>query len=310
VWRACSRYERAGLSGLLTRASQTGRPLVISPLQRARIVELACVEPVAKGLHVTHWTSSDLAREAVCGHIVQAISARTVRRILHEVDLQPHRTRFWKTARLDAEFMKRAVRILWCYTYAQHLAHQGRWVVCEDELPNFQILERQPIRRAVPGLIERQEFEYRRHGTTNVLVFLVVHSGHMNALCLQPKDANNYITALRWFHHHHRHLDGVYLIHDNDSSHTADLTQNYFADFRSWWHPCPTPSHASWLNQAELLLNAFEFHYLKRGSWHNRTEFIEHVMAAWPEYNHLYAHPFDWEWSIPRMRKWFMKHAG
>ena len=34
---------------------------MIPPLQRAQIVELACLEPVAKGLHVTHWTSEDLA---------------------------------------------------------------------------------------------------------------------------------------------------------------------------------------------------------------------------------------------------------
>ena len=26
------------------------------PLQRAQIVELACLEPVAKGLHITHWS--------------------------------------------------------------------------------------------------------------------------------------------------------------------------------------------------------------------------------------------------------------
>ena len=56
------------------------------PLQRAQIVELACLEPVAEGLHITHWTSEDLARQAVADGIVPSISARTVRRILHDVD--------------------------------------------------------------------------------------------------------------------------------------------------------------------------------------------------------------------------------
>src|ERR1019366_3837765 len=36
-------------------------------VQRAQIVQLACLEPVAKGLHITHWSSVDLARQAVKG---------------------------------------------------------------------------------------------------------------------------------------------------------------------------------------------------------------------------------------------------
>jgi transposase len=310
VRRTCHRYEGFGLSGLLARAKRPGRPAQISPLQRAKIVQLACLEPVAEGLHITHWSSLDLARQAVVERIVPAISSRSVRRILQEVDLQPHRTRFWKTARLDAEFLERAIRILWCYTYADHLARHGFWVVCTDELPNFQILERQPIRRAIPGSMEQREFAYKRHGTINVLVFFVVHSGRMNAVCIDTKDADHYVGALRSFRRQHRHLEGVYLIHDGDPSHTAANTQDYLAEFGRWWHSCRTPVNASWLNQAELLLDAFQLHYLKRGSWQNRSDFADHINAAWPEYNHLYAHPFQWEWSIPKMRQWFAKHAG
>jgi transposase len=310
VRRTCRRYDALGLSGLLTLPKRSGRPAYISPLQRAQIVQLACLEPVAKGLHITHWSSADLARQARCDGIVPTISPRSIRRILQEVDLQPHRTRSWKTAALNAEFMKRAIRVLWCYTYAESLARRGFWIVCSDELPNFQVLERQPIRRAIPGSIEQQEFEYKRHGTVNVLVFLVVHTGQMYAECLKSKDAPHYTSALRHFRRHHRNLRGVYLIHDSDPSHTGGITQNYFRDCSNWWRPCPIPVHASWLNQAELLLDAFEFHYLKRGSWSSPQIFLDHIQAAWPEYNRRYAHPFDWQWSIPKMRSWFAEHAS
>jgi hypothetical protein len=279
------------------------------PLQRGRLIQLACLEPIARGLHITHWSSADLARQAVADGIIGALSPRSVRRILHEVDLQPHRTRFWKTARLNAQFMERAVRILWCYTYAEHLARRGYWVVCADELPNFQVLERQPIRRAIPGSIEQREFEYKRHGTVNVLVFLVVHSGQMEAVCLGSKSAAHYTETLRHFRRRHRHLRGVYLIHDGDSTHTGGCTPGYLSEFRHWWRPRLLPPDASWLNQAELLLDTFELHYLKRGSWCSRGEFSEHIAAAWPEYNRLYAHPFEWEWTIPKMKQWFAKHA-
>ncbi len=134
-------------------------PSGFPPLQRAQIIQLAGLEPVARGLHITHWSSADLARQAVEDGLVEAISPRSVRRILHAVDLRPHRTRSWRTARLNAVFVERAVKVLWCYTYADHLARRGRWVVCADELPNFQVLERVPIRRAIPGSIEQREFE-------------------------------------------------------------------------------------------------------------------------------------------------------
>lgn len=269
---------------------------------------MACLEPLAKGLHITHWSSAELARQAVRDGIIEAISPRSVRRILHTVDLQPHRTRFWKTARLNAEFLERAVRILWCYTYADYLARQGYWVVCTDEA-RFQVLERVPIRRAIPGSIEQREFEYTRHGTVTVLVFLIVHTGRMEAVCLPEKSAWYYTAALRQFRRRHRHLQGVYLIHDGDSIHTGDCTPGYLAEFSQWWHPRLLPPHASWLNQAEMLLDAFELRYVKRGSWGSGDEFATHLAAAWPEYNRLYAHPFEWEWTIPQMKKWFAKHS-
>src|SRR6266545_5008562 len=98
IWRTCQRYRDLGLTGLLAdqRQGRSGRDLGITPVQRAQIVELACLEPVAKGLHIPHWSSEDLARQAVTDGIVARISPRSVRTILRNVDLQPHRTRYWK----------------------------------------------------------------------------------------------------------------------------------------------------------------------------------------------------------------------
>jgi hypothetical protein len=264
--------------------------------------------PVAKGLHITHWSSEDLARQAVAGGIVESISPRTVRLILNQVDLQPHRTRYWRTSRIDPQFKARAEKVLWCYGNAERLARRGYWVVCADEVPNFQVLERRPIRRSVPGSIEQREFDYTRHGTVNLLALLVVHTGRMRAVVLEQNSAANYIPALEQFRHRHRWLRGVYLIHDNGSSHIAGATADYFEACRGWWRPRRTPVRASWLDQAELLIHAFGDRYLKRGSWGNREEFIQHVMDSWPEYNDLYAHPFDWTWTNQKMRRWFAEH--
>jgi hypothetical protein len=83
------------------------------------------LETVAKGLHINHWTSRDLVRQAIADGIVETINPRTVRQILYHVDLQPHRTRYWKTARLDAKFNARAEKVLWWYGNAEILRASG-----------------------------------------------------------------------------------------------------------------------------------------------------------------------------------------
>ncbi len=116
---------------------------------------------------------------------------------------------------------------------------------CTDEIPNFQVLEREPIRRAIPGHIEQQEFEYTRHGTVNLLLFLVVHTGRMELTVLGANAAVHYIRALRLFRRRHRQLKGVFLVHDGGPSHIATATTDYLASCGVWWHPRLTPAHAS-----------------------------------------------------------------
>ena len=77
-------------------------------MQRAPIVALASLEPIAEGLHITHWSSRLGPAKRSTTRSCPAISAATVRpHFPADVDLQPHRTRYWKTARLDARFEER-----------------------------------------------------------------------------------------------------------------------------------------------------------------------------------------------------------
>ena len=227
-------------------------PTGFPPLQRAQIVQLACLEPVAKGRHVTPWSSEDLARQAVLDGIVPALTSRTLRRILNQVDLQPPRTRSWRTARLEARFKDRAEKVLWCSANAERLAKRGIWVVCTDEMPHKQVLERRPIRRAIPGSIEQQEFESTRHGTVNILTFLVVPTGQREAVSLEANDADPSLPALNSFRRKHRRLRGIFLIQDGGASPIAAKTADSFADCQGWWRPRLTPAHASWLNQGGI----------------------------------------------------------
>jgi DDE superfamily endonuclease len=272
---------------------------------------LACSNPSGVGLRMTHWSTRGLALAAAeCG-LVPTISHSTVSLIQRAADLQPHRSRYWKTPKLDAAFVKSAARILWCYEMASKLAERGEVVLCLDEKPNIQVLERRcPTRPVRQGQIERREFEYIRHGTVNMLVRLVVHTGTMRAWCLDKNDGDHLRAILPDLLRDYRRLRRVHVIWDGGPSHTA-------ADTRAFLHArypnvrlLTTPPHASWLNQAELLLRAFTAHYLNRGDWKSRGQLIEHIDASWPEYNRLFAKPIAWSWTRQNMRRWMARRAS
>jgi transposase len=281
------------------------------PLQRVGIEMLACCEPAGLGLEMTHWSMRSLAKVAIERGLAPKIAHSTVSLILRAADLQPHRSRYWRTPTLNADFMKRAASVLWCYERASKLAKNGEFVLCLDEKPNLQVLERRrPTRPMRAGQIERREFEYIRHGTVNLLVALVVHTGRMRAWCLDSTDGEHLRAILPEVFRDHRRMRRIHLIWDGSPSHTAAETvariRHDFPTVRVLF----TPPHASWLNQAELLLRSFTAHYLNRGDWKSRAALVEHLSASWPEYNRLFAKPIVWSWTRQQMHEWVDRHRS
>lgn len=196
--------------------------------------------------------------------------------------------------------------MLWCYERFAWLLERGIVVICVDEKPSLQVLERAgPIRPMIPGQVEQQEFEYIRHGTVNLLVGMTVHDGRMWAECLDANDGDHFGPAITRYWRQLRDYVGVYLVMDNGASHIAGETQTLLRGLKDpWVRVCYTPPHASWLNQAELLLGAFSERYLERGSWSSRQAMIDHIDLSYPEYNELFAHPFEWSWTRPDFQQW------
>jgi hypothetical protein len=110
----------------------------------------ACRPPKDVGIPVTHWSASLLGAH-VRGQDIAA-SDRTVGRILHDADLQPHRQKMYLTSH-DDEFRHKRDDVLHVYYDAPADEH----IVCVDEKTGMQALERrypdlpmepgQPVRR-------------------------------------------------------------------------------------------------------------------------------------------------------------------
>lgn len=74
-------YEKMVLA-VLSDEYRSGAPAKFSAEQVVTIISLACEPPADSGLPVSHWTPSELAREAQKRGIVASISARHVDRFL------------------------------------------------------------------------------------------------------------------------------------------------------------------------------------------------------------------------------------
>ena len=254
---------------------------------------------------MTHWSARTLEQVIVEKEIVTSIHYTSIALLLRRADLQPHRYRYWKTTQWDEEALERAAKILWCYERVEWLWNRGEIVVCVDEKPNFQILHRlQPKQLMVPGQMERHEFEYQRHGTLNLLTGLTVYTGEMWAECLERNDGAHFRPATERYLASLESAKKIHLIIDNGSSHTSADTQAFFQTLNPHTRVLFTPPHASWLNQAELLLRAFSARYLDRGDWISRRHFLQQLPVKVREYNERFAHPFQWSWSRRNFRDW------
>ena len=273
--------------------------------ERKQIEWLACGEPASVGWCVTHWSHRSLAQAAVEQECVDSIHHTTVGDILREADLQPHRFRNWKTTVWDDEAVERALKILWYYERIASLWKRGEVVLAVDEKPNLQVLERvAPKQLMRPGQIERQEFDYRRHGTINLLAGLTVYHGHMWTECLDKNDGEHFRPAIRRLLHPYSWASRIHLVMDNGSSHISGETSEFFDNLSPRVHVLFTPTNTSWLNQAEALLEAFSERYLIRGSWCSRPTMIRHLIDSTEDYNQRFAHPFDWKWTCRDFRYW------
>lgn len=283
VWRR--RFETERLGGLEDRP-RSGRPRIYGHDDRVKIVAKATSErPETE----SHWSHRLLA-EGLADEI--GISESQVGRILAELDIKPHRVRSWLHRPDDPEFWERAADVCGLYLSPP----QNALVLSVDEKTAVGARSRKhPTLPAGPGRPERQEFEYRRHGTTGFIAALDVASGEVLATDVDRNTAANFIIFLEDLD---RMIDPsleIHLVMDNGSSHVAKATKAWLVD-----HPRftahYTPKHASWLNQVELFFSILTRRLLRRGEFGSRDELIGRVMDFIRHHNQN-AKPFRWTYD-------------
>ena len=255
-----------------------------------QIKALACELPATRGVPLSRFSCSDIAREAQRCGIVARISDTTVWRWLHEDAIRPWQHRTWIFPR-DPDFALKAGRILDLYAkpYIKGLTTKT----------SIQARIRQhPTLPPRPHCAARVEHEYARAGAWAYLAALDVHRAKVFGRCEQTTGIDPFgrLVAQVMAQPPYRDARRVFWIMDNGSSHRGQPCVKRLTKAYPNLVPVHGPVHASWLNQIEIYFSIVQRKALTPNDFSCLAE-VEDRLLRFQEYYERMATPFDWRFT-------------
>lgn len=172
----------------------------------------------------------------------------------------------WCLPKRTPEFKERLEDILDVYAKPYHSKEP---VVCLDEKSKQLLADSRPSRPTAKGKIAIQDYEYVRKGTGNIFVAVQPLAGKRITQVARRRTKQDYAVFIERLIAHHPKAKVIHLVQDNLNTHFFPSLAHAFGVQKAqklWKKIIPhyTPKHASWLNMAEIEINAISTQCLDR----------------------------------------------
>ena len=225
------------------------------------------------------------------------------------------------------EFARRSTRVCETYAAAPELHRQGTHTISVDEKTGMQAVERAAATLPMkPGLIERQEADYIRHGTQALTANFEVPTGKV--ICPTIADTRNeqdFAAHIAQTVASDPQASWIFVL-DQLNTHKSEALvllvatlcgiteclgvkgksgilesmptrRAFLEDTNHRIRFVYTPRHASWLNQVEIWFSILARRVLKRGSFNATVDLREKLLTFIEYFNNTMAKAFKWTYK-------------
>jgi len=272
--RLClQKFAESGLQSALEDSAGRGRKAEIFDDSKAWVINIACQKPTVFGFSSELWYPTSLTRyiNSVAekeGHprMVTA-STGTIRNILREAQLNPHKVTYYCEKR-DPDFDRKMHDVLVIYKQLEiRFDEEDKFIpfpdgetpvhtLSYDEKPGVQAIattsdDKAPVPNTETVSTVMRDYEYKRLGTISLLAAIDLLTGEAIPLVSDTHKSSDFVEFLKKIDEKYPKGDKIRIILDNHSAHTSRETQEYLNDTPNRFEFVFTPTHGSWLNMVE-----------------------------------------------------------
>lgn len=160
----------------------------------------------------------------------------------------------WCIQKIDKEYEQRMMDVLEVY---ERPYDPEKPVVCFDEKSVALRAETRQSMPMKPGQVKRRDYEYKRNGTANIFVFVEPKGAYRSVTITKRRTKKDWANEMKRIADViYPHAEKIVVVLDNLNIHFSSSFYEAFS-----------------LQEAQRLMNRFEFHYTpKHASWLNMAE--------------------------------------